>query len=389
MTARKNPWVRLQYEPDVTNYTELGSDTGAKLDLSSVENQDVLRVFEASKNLDRYQLWPWILSNASSLQNSTILLDTDDPDIVRGYSSRHPQFFYSHQPLNKIRHINHFLNYASEALEDGGYIMCHARTAMMKKQMIMNKYYRGINKVVYFFHYLWHRVCPKLKLTQWFYFLMTKGKNRTYHRVEVMGRMYRAGFEIIDEGFRFGEFFVLAKKTKAPIWDDEPSCGPLIKLPRIGKGGNIIGVYKFRTMYSYSEYLQPYMYEHGGLREGGKFANDYRVNEWGRLLRSCWLDELPMFINFFKGQMKLVGVRPLSRHYFSLYSEEMQRLRIKVKPGLLPPFYYEQETPKTIEDVQASERRYIESYLQAPFRTDWKYFWGSLLNILFRRKRSH
>ena len=131
------------------------------------------------------------------------------------------------------------------------------------------------------------------------------------------------------------------------------------------------------------------MYAHGGLREGGKFANDYRVNEWGRLLRSFWLDELPMFINFFKGQMKLVGVRPLSRHYFSLYTPEMQELRVKVKPGLLPPFYYEQESPKTVEEVQASERRYIEAYLRAPFRTDWKYFWGSVGNILFRRKRSH
>lgn len=389
MKLRKRPWVRLQYEPDVTNYTEQGSDIGAKLDLSSVDDPDVLRIFQASHDIERYKLWSWILSEASSFQKSTILLDTEDAEVVRQYKGRNPHFFYSHRPLNRIRHINHFLNYASEALVDGGYIMCHATTAMMKKQMIMNRFPRVINKIIYFFHYLWHRVCPKLKLTEWIYFAVTKGKNRTYHRVEVMGRLYRAGFEVVDEGFRYGEFFVLAKKTKAPIWDDEPSCGPLIKLSRVSKGGNIIGVYKFRTMYSYSEYLQPYMYEHGGLQDGGKFSHDYRVNEWGRLLRSCWLDELPMFINFFKGQMKLVGVRPLSRHYFSLYSPEMQQLRIKVKPGLLPPFYYEKESPKTIEDVQASERRYIEAYLKAPFRTDWRYFWGSVANILFHRKRSH
>ena len=389
MKLRKKPLVRLQYEPDVTNYTEHGSDSGAKLDISSVDDPDVLRIFEASHSIERNQLWSWILSEASSFQKSTILLDTEDSDVVLQYKGRHPRFFYSHRPLNRMRHINHFLNYASEALEDGGYIMCHATTAMMKKKMIMEHYSKGLNKIIYFFHYLWHRVCPKLKLTQWFYFWVTKGLNRTYHRVEVMGRLYRAGFEVVDEGFRYGEFFVLAKKTKAPIWDDEPSCGPLIKLPRVSKGGNIIGVYKFRTMYSYSEYLQPYMYEHGGLRDGGKFADDYRVNEWGRLLRSCWLDELPMFINFFKGQLKLVGVRPLSKHYFSLYTKEMQELRIKVKPGLLPPFYYETDTPQTLEDVQASERRYIEAYLKAPFRTDWKYFWGSVFNILFKRKRSH
>ena len=390
MIFRKTPWVRLQYEPEhIETYTEEGSDSGAKLDISSVDNPDVLRIFEASHNIDRYQLWPWILSNASSLQESTILLDTDDGDSLLQYKDRHPQFYYSHRKLNLIRHLNTFFNRASETLEPGGYLMCHARTAIMKKQMILGKYPGILGKTIYLLHYLWHRVCPKLGATKWFYFLITKGKNRTYHRVEVMGRLYRAGFEVVDEGFRYGEFFVLARKVKAPIWDDEPSCGALIKLPRVSKNGAIIGVYKFRTMYSYSEYLQPYMYKHAGLQDGGKFAHDYRVNEWGRLLRSCWLDELPMFINFFKGQMKFVGVRPLSRHYFSLYTPEMQALRTTVKPGLFPPFYYEASTPKTIEEVQESEKRYIESYQKAPFRTDWRYFWGSISNILFHRKRSH
>ncbi|MCQ2179227.1 MAG: sugar transferase [Bacteroidales bacterium] len=389
MIFRDKPWVRLQYDPDLSTYSEHGSESGAKLDISSVSNPDVLRVYEASRNLPRNELWPWLLSHAGELQESTVLLDTGMGDIVRQNAGDNPQFFFSHKRLNRIRHLNTFLNRVSETLPEGGYFMCHATTAMLKKKMILDRHSKVVGWFLYFLHYLWHRVCPKLKLTKWFYFWVTKGRNRTYHRVEVMGRLYRAGFEVVDEGFRFGEFFVLARKVKAPIWDDEPSCGPLIKLPRVSKGGNIIGVYKFRTMYSYSEYLQPYMYEHGGLREGGKFADDYRVNEWGRVLRSCWLDELPMFINFFKGQLKLVGVRPLSRHYFSLYTPEMQKLRIQVKPGLFPPFYYEKESPKTVEEVQDSERRYIEAYLRAPFRTDCRYFFGSIANILFHRKRSH
>jgi hypothetical protein len=67
----------------------------------------------------------------------------------------------------------------------------------------------------------------------------------------------------------------------------------------------------------------------------------------------------------------------------------MQELRIKVKPGLLPPFYYEKESPKDLDEIQASERRYIEAYLQHPFRTDWRYFWGTIANIILRRKHSH
>jgi len=87
-------------------------------------------------------------------------------------------------------------------------------------------------------------------------------------------------------------------------------------------------------------------------------------------------------------RLKLVGVRPLSRQYFSLYTPEMQQLRTQVKPGLLPPFYYDKHTPETIQEVQDSERRYLQAYLQAPLRTDWRYFWGSLGNIIFGHKRS-
>ena len=89
-----------------------------------------------------------------------------------------------------------------------------------------------------------------------------------------------------------------------------------------------------------------------------------------------------------RGDLKLVGVRPLSRHYFSLYSPEMQDLRTQVKPGLLPPFYYDKQTPKTIDEVQASERRYVEACLKHPVLTDIRYFFGTIWNILFRGKRS-
>ena len=171
-------------------------------------------------------------------------------------------------------------------------------------------------------------------------------------------------------------------------WDPEPTGSPLIRLRRIGKGGKEIVVYKFRTMYTYSEYVQPYIYHYQSLERGGKFKDDYRVNFWGRFLRKVWLDELPMVWNMIKGELKLVGVRPLSRQYFSLYTPEIQELRIKTKPGLLPPFYYEAQTPETIEEVQESEKRYLEAYLEAPFKTDWKYFWGIVGNILFHRKRS-
>ena len=208
------------------------------------------------------------------------------------------------------------------------------------------------------------------------------------HRVEVLGRMYRAGFEVVDESVGV-EYRALLQKVAEPITGDTPSTSPIARLRRIGKNGKMITVYKFRTMYSYSEYLQPYIYATQNLDNSGKFARDYRINTMGAFLRRTWLDELPMVINLLKGEMKLVGVRPLSHQYFNLYTPEMQELRTRTLPGLLPPFYYEEETPKTLDNVMESEARYLNAYLAHPLRTDWRYFWGIMRNVLFRNKRSH
>lgn len=383
---RKAPFY---YEAEVSpDYTEHGVESGARLDCETIDNPDVKLIYETTKPMNLPDSLAWIESHKDEFSPSTVVINTDDGDSLRQYGARKPKFFVSELHLNFVRHLNTLLNRANETLEEGGYFWGFATTAVLKRKLILEHYPKGINHIVYFFHYLWHRFMAKLPLTRGLYFAVTGGKNRTYNRVEVLGRMYRAGFEVVDEEFRFGQFFVLARKVKDPIWNDIPTGSPLIRLKRVGKGGRLIRVYKFRTMYSYSEYLQPYIYEHNKLDKGGKFADDYRVNSWGRLFRKLWIDEVPMFLNILKGDMKLVGVRPLSRHYFSLYTPEMQELRIKVKPGLLPPFYYDKKTPNTLEEVQESERRYIEAYLKHPFRTDWRYFWGTFSNIVFKGKRS-
>lgn len=379
----------FQYEPEIPDdYTERGVEKGAKMKDCNVTHPDVLRILAETKLLKLDEALAWLDAHQKEFAFSTVFVDTDDGLKLSVYAERKPKLFVEKRSLNAIRHLNTLLNKANETLEDGGYLWCHCRTAALKRWTIMTKYPWGINYLFFICHFLWHRVMPKLNLTKNVYFWVTKGKNRTFNRVEVLGRMYRAGFEVVDEEYRNGEFFVLARKLKAPIWDDIPSGSLLIKLKRVGKNKELIGVYKLRTMYSYSEYLQPYIYEHNHLQKGGKFADDYRVTPWGKWMRKLWIDELPMFINFFKGEMKLVGVRPLSRHYFSLYTKEMQELRTKVKPGLLPPFYYEKQTPKTIEEVQASERRYVEACLKRPVLTDIKYFFGTIGNIIFRGKTS-
>lgn len=378
----------FQYEEFIKNYDEFKGDKVAHISDENVSSVDFKRLMDETSSMDLENTLNWIVSNATSFSEKTYVTDTKNGRNLLLLSGHKPDAFIMLCPLNEIVHLNTFLNAANDALIDGGYIWCHCTTAGLLKQEILRKWPPVINHFAYFCHYFWHRVMPKLDSLKWFYFWVTGGKQRDYHRVEALGRLYRAGFEVVDETFRQGHYYLSARKIKEPIRDDEPTGSPLIKLKRVGKDGKMIGVYKFRTMYSYSEYLQPYIYKYNSLAEGGKFADDYRVNKTGRLMRKYWIDEIPMFINVLKGDMKLVGIRPLSQHYFSLYSAEMQELRIKVKPGMLPPFYYDRVRPKTIEDVQESEKRYIEAYLKHPFRTDWRYFWGTIKNIVFKGARS-
>ena len=388
---RIKPWVTTRFEEQSIpeNYSERGVETGAKIEQHFTVNPDLKTIFEATQEMGINEIDKWLDSHMYQFEDSTFIVNTDQGEALDGLKPHKPELIINKMALTKIRHLNTFLNKANEALVEGGYLWVHSRTARLKRQVILGSHPGFVGKIMYYLHYIWHRVIPKFRWTRWFYFGVTKGKNRTYHRVELLGRMYRAGFEVVDERFHYGEYYILGRKFRAPIWDDDPTNGALVKLSRVGYKGELIGVYKFRTMYSYSEYLQPYMLEHEGLQDGGKFARDYRINGWGKFLRKFWLDELPMFINVFKGQMKIVGVRPLSKHYFSLYSPEMQKLHISVKPGLLPPFYYDEHSPVTLEDVQESERRYIEAYHQHPFATDWRYFWGTVNNILFKHKRSN
>ena len=292
------------------------------------------------------------------------------------------------EKLNHIPHLNDFLDERNLEMEVGDQMECVAFTNRQEFEAIERKYPILIRDVIVILVYIWHEMLPKMDLTRKFYFFLTGERHRTYSYTEILGRICRAGFKIVHEENQNGALHVIAEKRSEPLDHNDTCESPILKMKRVGKDGRWIEVYKFRTMHSYSQYLQDYVYEKNKLDQSGKLANDFRVNVWGRILRPIWMDELPMLWNVVQGDMKWVGVRPLTEHFFSLYTPEMQRLRTKVRPGMLPPFYYERHTPKGLDEIQASERRYIESYLVHPFVTDWRYFWGTVYNILIKMKRS-
>ena len=96
---------------------------------------------------------------------------------------------------------------------------------------------------------------------------------------------------------------------------------PFFTQLRPGKNEKIFKLIKFRTMTCETD-------ENGNL-----LPDEVRLTKYGKMLRSTSLDELPELINILRGDMAIVGPRPLLVQYLPLYSEE-QRKRHSVRPGL-------------------------------------------------------
>lgn len=292
-----------------------------------------------------------------------------------------------HQRLNDMRYINKFLEAMNRQLAPEGYLVGCLETSGQRRKRQMEQVISPLNKLYVGIDYVVGRVLPKLPYVKRLYFGLTKGRNRALSEMEAYGRLYSCGFCLVDSTVIDGKLYFIARKVKEPDYNMEATYGPLIRLRRVGKGGKIIKVYKLRTMAPYSEYIQELIYQRYGLGEGCKMKDDPRINEVGKFCRKLWLDELPMVINLLKGDLKLFGVRPISKHYFSLYPEEFQEYRKKFKPGLLPPLYV--EIPQTMEDVVDIERRYLEAYERRPLLTDLHYIQRLFYNILIKKVRSN
>jgi lipopolysaccharide/colanic/teichoic acid biosynthesis glycosyltransferase len=330
----------------------------------------------------------WIWGHVDITDPKNLILSTDS----RFNIINHPAEFYlcvvNLHRINNLRRINKFFETVNAKLSVGGIFIGCVETYSLRKQRILAKFPPGINYVAYTIDFMLNRVFPKLILTSKLYFLITSGKNRVISRTETLGRLYSCGFEILEEKTIGNLLYWKTRKVGLPFFDTDPTYGVFIHLNRIGKNGKEFKVYKLRTMHAYSEYVQGYVYETNQLAEGGKFRNDFRVTTLGRFMRKFWIDELPMLLNVLKGDMKIVGPRPLSKHYFSLYSEELQKFRVKGKPGLIPPYYAQYPTPVTLEDVQKNEMEYLLNFEKHPFATDVKYFFKALYNIFWHRARS-
>jgi len=319
-------------------------------------------------------------------ENSLIVLDTRTFYNIQHIKPESLSLFINLHRLNDFRWLNRYLINLYEKIIPGGYIVGNLETIEQQRKIYFQKMPNYLAQILYLFDFIFRRVFPKLPLLKQIYFTLTDGKNRALSKAEAFGRLHFCGFTIIAEQEIDNRLYFIAQKMKTISANKNPSYAPIIKLPRIGLNGEIIYIYKFRTMYPYSEYLQEYVYKQNRLDQSGKIKNDFRVTGWGKVLRKLWIDELPQIINWLRGDISLIGVRPLSQHYFNLYPKDLKLLRIQYKPGLIPPYYA--DMPRSFEDILESERKYLLRKKKKPISTDLIYLFRAIYNIIFKKARS-
>ena len=133
---------------------------------------------------------------------------------------------------------------------------------------------------------------------------------------------------------------------------------------RIGKGNKLFRLWKFRTMVRDADtVLEQYLSAHPDLRaewmETHKLKNDPRVTRVGRLLRRSSLDELPQLISVLRGEMSMVGPRPIVADEVPKYGS-MFDLYLQVKPGLTGLWQSSGRTDTSYRKRIALDLRYLQ-----------------------------
>lgn len=137
---------------------------------------------------------------------------------------------------------------------------------------------------------------------------------------------------------------------------------------RVGKDGKVFDLYKFRTMTNQRD------------EDGKLLPDDQRLTSFGKKLRSTSLDELPELFNVLKGDMALIGPRPLLVKYLPLYNGEQAR-RHEVRPGLTGYAQVNGRNAITWEDRFKLDVEYVDN---VTFLNDWKIIFKTIKTVFKR-----
>ena len=170
-------------------------------------------------------------------------------------------------------------------------------------------------------------------------------------------------------------FFVLVA-----VWIKLDSAGPLFfRQERVGLGGRLFRIHKFRTMTVNAEAKGPQI----------TIGQDSRITRVGALLRKTKLDELPQLIDVVLGDMSLVGPRPEVPRYIDCYPEDVRKKVLSVRPGITDRASIQFKDENDILGKAANpEQAYIQEVLPIKQRfyidyVETRSFWGDI-GIIFQ-----
>ncbi len=135
---------------------------------------------------------------------------------------------------------------------------------------------------------------------------------------------------------------------------------------RPGKRGKIFSLFKLRTMIVETE------------RNGAPLSDMERLTRTGRIIRTCSFDELPQLWNILKGDMSLIGPRPLLVQYLPRYTSEQMR-RHDVRPGISGWAQVNGRNELCWEQKFERDVWYVD---HVSFGLDLKIFWMTIMNVL-------
>lgn len=142
----------------------------------------------------------------------------------------------------------------------------------------------------------------------------------------------------------------------------------IFKQQRPGLNGKIFTLYKFRTMTDKRD------------EKGELLPDEVRLTRFGKILRSTSLDELPELVNILKGDMSVVGPRPLLVRYLPLYNEHQAR-RHEARPGFTGYAQVHGRNAITWEDKFDKDVYYVD---HITFLGDWKIIFRTIKTVLKR-----
>lgn len=365
-------WTRAKKRTPADFKAKLNSKNELQKAIQQESNHKVLQY--VSEHLDLEQ------------NHKSIIFSTKNKSYVDDVDFNNVRAIVNFRKINQIRQVNHHFRSVNKLLPDAGVYIGRVETYFERKNRILKKYGDRIGHILWFLDFIFNRVLAKLRPFDTLYKFFSSRRVYTKSQAEILGRLVYSGFEIIEFSRIDNLFYFVAMKTREPLCDPEPTYHALVRLRRVGKNGKMIKVYKFRTMHPYSEYLQDFVIKLNGYNKEGKPAHDFRLARWGMLIRKLWIDEIPQLLNVLKGEMKFVGVRPISKVRYEEFPEDIKRERIKCRPGCFPP-YVALCMPDDKGNIEA-ERIYLKDLAGHPYTTDIRYFIKSVFNILTNKIRS-